>query len=147
LEYHLNMPLDMNDLARRGAQSRLAELTAELESIRRAFPNLAGSPARQRGRPSSQGSDGAFAEPSVRKNAGGRKPMSAAAKKAVAARMRAYWQARKADGTAVSMTAGDATPDQPAVRPRRTMSAEAKARISASQKKRWKAQKRAAKKP
>ena len=51
MRYHLRMPIDMNALTRLGAQVRLAELAAEMDSIRRAFQDLGGSRAKKRGRP------------------------------------------------------------------------------------------------
>ena len=107
------MPVDMRDLARRGAQARLGELVTEMDTILRAFPDLGKAPARPT---------------EVRK---GRK-LSAETK----AKMRAAWARRKAAG------AGDTTETQtdaaePAPQKKRVMSAQARARISAAQKKRW----------
>jgi len=75
---------DLRAYARRGAEARITELTAELNDIYRAFPDL----RRGRSTPSAT---------SV--SAGGqrrRRPMSAAQRKAVGQRMKAYWAARKA---------------------------------------------------
>ena len=67
---------DMRSLARRGAEVRLVELTEEIKAIYAVFPDL------RRGAPPA---------PSRRR----RKPMSAAQKKAVSARMRKYWAERR----------------------------------------------------
>jgi len=75
---------DLKAYARRGAEARIAELTAELNDIYKAFPDL------RRGRSSPDASSGAGE--GRRK----RKPMSAAQRKAVGQRMKAYWAARKA---------------------------------------------------
>ena len=106
------MPIDMRDLARRGAQARLAELVAEMDAILRAFPDLGKAPARPT---------------EVRK----RRRLSAETR----ARMRAAWARRRA-------AAGDTAETQiesaePAPKKKRVMSAQARARISAAQKKRW----------
>jgi hypothetical protein len=108
------MPIDMRDLARRGAQARLAELVAEMDAILGAFPDLGKAPARP-------------AE--ARK---GRK-LSAETK----AKMRAAWARRKAAaaGDTSQITQTDAAESAP--KKKRVMSAEARARISAAQKKRW----------
>ena len=71
-------------LARLGAKSRLDELRREEAAIRRAFPDLFG------GRGRTAGARGG--------RAGGRRRrsgMSAAARKAVSARMKKYWAARR----------------------------------------------------
>jgi hypothetical protein len=106
------MPIDMKDLARRGAQARLAELVAEMDAILRAFPDLGKAPARPT---------------EVRK----RRRLSAATK----ARMRAAWARRKAAAGDTTETPIDAA--EPAPKKKRVMSAQARARISAAQKKRW----------
>jgi hypothetical protein len=106
----------MKDLARRGAQSRLAELVAEMDSILEAFPGLGRAPARPAG---------------VSKR---RRKLSEETK----AKMRASWARRKAAGAADE----SATDSEPAPeKKKRTMSAAARARISAAQKKRWAARK------
>jgi len=75
---------DLKAYARRGAEARVAELTAEMNDIYRAFPDLRRASARS--------------APAT--TVGGRrqrrKPMSAAQKAAVSKRMKAYWAARKA---------------------------------------------------
>ncbi|HEY1302444.1 MAG TPA: hypothetical protein VGF24_02775 [Vicinamibacterales bacterium] len=72
--------LDLKEYARRGAQSRVAELTQELAAIYRAFPGL------RRG-----GASTAAASGTVRN----RKPMTAAQKKEVSRRMKKYWAERR----------------------------------------------------
>ena len=69
---------DLRQYARNGAQARAAELRKELAAIYKAFPEL----RRAEG---------------TRGNTGGgrRKPMSAAQRKAVSARMKKYWASRR----------------------------------------------------
>ena len=76
---------DLKAYARRGAEARISELTAELNEIYRAFPDLRRGPARL-----------TASTASVGQRRRGRKPMSAAQKAAVSKRMKAYWAARKA---------------------------------------------------
>jgi hypothetical protein len=115
------MPIDMKDLARRGAQSRLAELVAEMDSILGAFPDLGKAPAR----------------PAALK----RRKLSAKTK----AKMRAAWARRKAAaGGAQPASPSESTTDA-APKRKRTMSAEARGKISAAQKRRWKKHKAAKK--
>lgn len=112
------MPVDMKGLARRGAQARLAELVAEMDSILEAFPDLGKAPARPRATLK-------------------RRKLSAKTK----ARMRAAWARRKAAaGEAQPKTLSEQTAEA-SPKKKRVMSAEARAKISAAQKKRWKAQK------
>jgi hypothetical protein len=70
--------------------------------------------------------------------------MSAAARKAVAERMRAYW-AKRRTAAGRSDGAAETTPEEPAPR-KSILSAAGRAAISAAQKKRWAARKRAGKK-
>jgi hypothetical protein len=107
------MPIDMKNLARRGAQARLAELVAEMDAILGAFPDLGKAPAR----------------PAEARKA---RKVSAETK----AKMRAAWARRKA------AAAGDTTETQTGAagvgpKKKRVMSAQARKRISAAQKKRW----------
>jgi hypothetical protein len=78
---------DVNKYAQLGAEARVAELTAELSEIYRAFPALrrgrTGGPAVAEG--------GAAASRATRR----RKPMSAAQKRAVSIRMKKYWAGRR----------------------------------------------------
>jgi hypothetical protein len=83
----LSKSFDLKSYARRGAEVRLTELRDETNAIYAAFPDL------RRGRPS-QASNGAESSGRVRRRARGR--MSAAQRKAVSARMKKYWAARRA---------------------------------------------------
>jgi hypothetical protein len=78
------------DLARRGAEHRYQELKAELNALVRQFPNVVkgGREVLRRGR---RAVNAAAAEMQPRK----RKRMSPAARKAVSARMKKYWAARR----------------------------------------------------
>jgi hypothetical protein len=80
------MPIDLKALARVGAAARLRELMAEVDEIRRAFPEL-GQVRQRRDR-----AEGGRARPAARR---GRRKMSAAERKAVSARMKRYWAARR----------------------------------------------------
>jgi hypothetical protein len=95
--------VQLQDLARVGAQSRLAALDTEREALLKLFPDLRAS---QRPAAGKNGS----APPAARK----RKGMSPAARKAHGERMRAYWANRRAEkeGTAASPLeiAADASP-------------------------------------
>jgi hypothetical protein len=75
---------DLKAYARRGAEARIAELTAELNDIYKAFPDLR---------------RGATRAPASNAGAVGRrrrKPMSAVQKAEVSKRMKKYWAARRA---------------------------------------------------
>ena len=78
------------DLARRGAEHRYQELKAELNALVRQFPNVVkgGREILRRGR---RAVNAAAAEMKTRK----RKRMSPAARKAVSARMKKYWAAKR----------------------------------------------------
>jgi len=76
---------DLKAYARRGAEARIAELTAELNDIYNTFPDL------RRGRSSASATTAGAGGPRRK-----RKPMSAAQRKAVGQRMKAYWAQRKA---------------------------------------------------
>ena len=76
---------DLKAYARRGAEARIVELTAELNDIYKAFPDLRGGSARPTTSKAGAG---------VRRRR--RKPMSAAQKAEVSKRMKKYWAARKA---------------------------------------------------
>jgi hypothetical protein len=136
------MPIDMQSLARVGAQRRIAELMVEVDQLRSAFPDLDSGPG-QRGRGRSQAaaeSDGNDGADQTRR----RKAMSPAQKRAVGQRMKTYWANRRsASGTASSDAREPAAQAAPA---KRVMSAEAREKIAAAQRKRWRAVKRAAKK-
>jgi hypothetical protein len=75
---------DLKELARRGAEARVAELTAELAAIHRAFPGL----RVRRG-------DGVAAPAAKARRRRRRKPMTSEQKKAVSVRMKKYWAARR----------------------------------------------------
>ena len=67
----------LRNLARRGAAAAIAELERQIEAIRKAFPDVGRKAVKHsRGRKRSR--------------------MSAAARKAVSARMKKYWAARRA---------------------------------------------------
>lgn len=78
----------MKEWAQLGAAQRVAEITAELQAIRAAFPELG-----SRRRVQSGGGGGTLAhEPHKRRR---RKPMTAAQRKAVSAWMKKYWAGRR----------------------------------------------------
>jgi hypothetical protein len=89
------MPIDMNALARAGAEARLKDLQQEIAEIQRAFPGISDAGAldapKRRGRPESTAGDTSTSEPRKRK----RSPMSAAQRKAVGERMKRYWAERR----------------------------------------------------
>ena len=95
--------VQLQDLARIGAQARLAALDTEREQLLRRFPDL-----RVRQQPTARGHSSA--QPVARKRRG----MSPAARKAHGERMRAFWANRRAEreGTAASpgAIAADAHP-------------------------------------
>jgi hypothetical protein len=115
------MPIDMRSLALKGAQARVAELFAEIESLVKMFPALKTA--------SAQAAGGAGSAPRKRRK------MSEATK----AKLRAAWARRKASASR------DAAPHLPQAstertkvpHKKRTLSAEARAKISAAQKRRW----------
>jgi hypothetical protein len=76
--------IDLKAYARRGAEARIAEPTAELNDIYKAFPDLR---------------RGSVSASPTRSAVGGRrrkrKPMSAVQKAEVSKRMKAYWAARR----------------------------------------------------
>jgi hypothetical protein len=84
------------ELARRGAQSRYEELKAELDRLVRQFPDLRGRARdvlKRGGRTAQSAARQLTTEAPTR--ARKRKPMSAAAKKAVSRRMKKYWADRR----------------------------------------------------
>ena len=87
--------MELKELARLGAQTRIAELIAEIEALIKAFPDLGKSPART-------GTLARSDQPTRRK----RRKVSATTR----AKMRAAWARRKA----VSIEAGVAAPAAPA---------------------------------
>jgi hypothetical protein len=135
------MPIDMESLARVGAQRRIAELMVEVEQLRSAFPDLDGGPGHKgRGRPQATESDGNDGAAQKRK----RKAMSPAQKRAVGQRMKTYWANRRSASGTTSSDASEQTAQ--AAPAKRVMSAEAREKIAAAQRKRWRAVKRAEKK-
>src|SRR5438128_5688904 len=98
--YHRDMSIDLQSLARYGAQARLTELTNEIQSILTAFPELKSDgntrPRRrntfQSERPLAMDTGGSKPDASRQ---GGRRPMSAAARKAASDRMKQYWARRR----------------------------------------------------
>ena len=90
--------LDMNSLARRGAEVRIEELNAEVIALLSMFPDLRSGTAGQRRGPKRTAitqaqTDTGSATPIRRRQ---RKPMTAAQRKAVGVRMKKYWAARRA---------------------------------------------------
>jgi hypothetical protein len=83
------MTINMRELARVGAQARLAELLAEVAEIQRAFPGIGGA---KRGRPAKSVEGGPIKAVAKR---GRRRKMSAKEKAEVSARMKKYWAARR----------------------------------------------------
>ena len=97
--------INMQDLARVGAQARLEALRAERDALLAAFPDLRGSssgPAR-----AARARAGQAAVPAQRaaKRRGG---MTPAQRKAVGERMRAYWAARRAEKAGAANAASGA---------------------------------------
>ena len=86
---------DLKGYARRGAAHRLGEIREEISQIVRQFPDLE-APRKASGSPFPPNELAALG--GREKTAGGRRrwTMSAAQKKAVGLRMKAYWAARKA---------------------------------------------------
>ena len=78
--------LDIQDLARRGAIARLAELQGEQEAIFKAFPEL------KRSVKAGYADDGVTMSASRKRR---RRGMSTAQRKAVSVRMKAYWAKRR----------------------------------------------------
>jgi hypothetical protein len=120
------MLIDMNALAMLGARARLEQLQAEAEEIRRVFPDLRTTASRN-GRASAAAETSDGARP-------GRKPMSAAEKRAVSARMTKYWAGRR---QARAAGAGDSASPSSSAPKKRTISPEGRARIAEAQKRRW----------
>jgi hypothetical protein len=81
--------VDLKALARHGAVARIEELSAEINAIYRMFPDLRG------GRRGTRKASAAPAEPVTPGRRSGRKPMTAAQRKAVGARMKKYWAERR----------------------------------------------------
>jgi hypothetical protein len=94
-------------LARLGAVARLKELEAEAAAIRKAFPGV------KKAQTVAPASAIPLAKPKTKK----RKKMSAEARKAIGARMKAYWAARRQADTK-EPPASDAKTDTPAPAPK-----------------------------
>jgi hypothetical protein len=96
--------INMQDLARVGAEARLEALRAEQAALLAAFPDLRGSSSGQTRQ--ARSSQSAAATRPAGKRRGG---MSPAQRKAVGERMKAYWAARRAEksGAASGQSAGD----------------------------------------
>jgi hypothetical protein len=94
------MSIDLQSLARYGAHARLAELTNEIQTILSAFPELkpgGNTPGRRRytvraERMTAMDTGGSNPDASRQSS---RRPMSAAARKAVSDRMKQYWARRR----------------------------------------------------
>jgi hypothetical protein len=86
--------INMQDLARIGAQARLEALQGEQDALLAAFPELRGASSAQ-SRPARAGAS----QPAAPAAKSGRRrgAMSPAQRKAVGERMRAYWAARRAE--------------------------------------------------
>ena len=78
------------ELARKGAEYRYRELKAEVAALVRDFPHLAEQAGTALGRTTGK------AEATVKRTVRRGRSMSAAARKAVSERMKAYWAARRA---------------------------------------------------
>ena len=96
--------INMQDLARVGAEARLEALRAEQAALLAAFPDLRGSSSGQTRQ--ARATQGAAPARGAGKRRGG---MSPAQRKAVGERMRAYWAARRAEksGAASGQSGGD----------------------------------------
>jgi hypothetical protein len=125
------MLMDVSALTRLGAEIRIAELIAEIESLVDAFPGLGKVPIR-------------IAKPLESKQSAPRTRRKMAA--ATQAKLKAAWARRRGETeTAAQQTAGDSLTDVPEKK-RRTISAAGKARIAAVQRRRWAAIRKARKK-
>jgi len=147
---------DIRRYAVAGAQARLAEISLELEAIRRAFPELRenGSRGARTRRSAVTGDD----EPATTAPRRRRSTMSAVQRKAVGERMKKYWAARRAGTVATAAPAVEANGTANAKKTRaakgakrgtakrgpRKVSAAARKRMSQAQKKRWAAKRNAA---
>jgi hypothetical protein len=100
LGVYLLMTPDLKSLAKVGAQARLNELVAERDALLKMFPEL-----KERGRRGRKPANTA-PEPAA-KPARKRKGMSAAARKAVGERMKAYWAAKRAEKAAAAAGEGE----------------------------------------
>jgi hypothetical protein len=83
---------DFLELAKRGAQERYRELKAEMAALVKDFPHLAEKAG------TALGTAVGRTEAGVRRGVRRGRTMSAAARKAVSARMKKYWAARRREG-------------------------------------------------
>jgi hypothetical protein len=121
------MTIDINSLAKLGAQARLTELQTEAERILRAFPDLLNR------RPAA-GSE-------VTSPRRGRKRMTAAERRSVSVRMKKYWAQRRQKNDSPKRGPGRPTGSG---KPKGLVDA-GRAAIAAAQKKRWAAIRKAKK--
>jgi len=90
------------EMARKGSEHRYEELKAEIASLVKTFPHLAGRASKGISQAVSSGRAVVEAEaPKVRRRA---RKMSAAARKAVSERMKKYWAARRAAKASAAAT-------------------------------------------
>ena len=131
---------DLRSWAVKGAEQRLGEIAEEAKVIFQTFPEL-----RHRGRgfdlpKASARADGSGDMPAAVMPRRHRRKMSAAARKAVSARMKEYWAARRG-GAKTQRGTGHASKahneSRSPQRGPRKMSAAARKRISDAQKARW----------
>ena len=143
------LSLTIRSFAVAGAQARLAEISQEVEAIRRAFPELRqnGPGGAKTSRTEAAGDD----EPTTRARRR-RSTMSAAQRKAVGERMKKYWAARRGGSETTGTTSSDSPNENTSNTARgtvkrgaRNMSPEARKRISDAQKARWAKQRGGAK--
>ena len=132
---------DIRRYAIAGAKARVAEITQELDVIRRAFPELQQNGSSGAGTRQSAATGGD--EPTTRTRRR-RRTMTAAQRKAVGERMTRYWAARRGGSETTGTTSSDSTRENTSKTARgtvkrgpRNMSPEARKRISDAQKERW----------
>ena len=88
--------MGLREWAQLGAAKRVEEITRELEEIRRAFPGLGSRDMRAGRRVNSGGSGGTLIpEEGEPTRPGRREGMSAAQRRDVSLRMKAYWASRR----------------------------------------------------
>jgi len=131
----------MREWALRGAEQRLLEIANEAEAIHRTFPELRG----RRNGTHTAGANGTTSPALGRGRRGGRRTMSADARRRISEAQKARWAKQKGEAPAETTTKV-APPEKAAKRGRRRggarkMSAAARKRISDAQKKRWATQK------
>ena len=91
--------MGMKEWAQLGAAKRVEEIARELDEIRRAFPRLASTSLRAGRRVSGGGSGGTLipenGDTESKGKRRGRRAMSAAQRRDVSRRMKAYWASRR----------------------------------------------------